>query len=125
MPKIPGSEPTRRSKRVVVIARPYCSPDPAGPKYEQYCRQSLTQHKSFRVVDLHTGYTTFTDAYAAFQSESVPPSLEDGIHRLQQHSHPNSEEQDTTEVTTCMMCIHACVFFDILMYILSPQCVPL
>ena len=28
-PRYPGSEPTRRSKRVVVIAHPYCSPDPA------------------------------------------------------------------------------------------------
>ena len=41
MPKELGAEPNRRSKKVVVIARPYCSPDPAGPKYEQYCHQSL------------------------------------------------------------------------------------
>ena len=77
MPKTPGSKPSRRSKCVVVISRPYCSPDPAGPKYEQYCRQSLMQHKSFRVVDdLLNGYTTFIDAYAAYlQSGSVPPSL--------------------------------------------------
>ncbi len=44
MPRTLGAEPTRRSKRVIVIARPYCPPDPTGPKYEQYCRQSLMQH---------------------------------------------------------------------------------
>jgi hypothetical protein len=102
MPKTPGSKPSRRSKCVVVISRPYCSPDPAGPKYEQYCRQSLMQHKSFRIVDdLLNGHTTFVDAYAAYlQSGSVPPSLEDDIQRLQQHSVCDSEEHDTTEVPT-------------------------
>ena len=44
MPKTLGSQPTRRSRRIVVIPRPYCSSDPAGPKYEQHCRQSLMQH---------------------------------------------------------------------------------
>ena len=34
-----GAEPNWRRKKVLVIARPYCSPDPAGPKYEQYCIQ--------------------------------------------------------------------------------------
>ena len=47
MPKELGAEPSRRSKRVIVIARPYCSPDPSGPNYEQYCCQSLMQHKPF------------------------------------------------------------------------------
>ena len=41
MPKELGSEPSRRRKNVVVIVRPYCSPDPNSPKYEQYCRQKL------------------------------------------------------------------------------------
>ena len=60
MPKTPGSKPTHRSKRVVVISHPYCSPDLAGPKYEKYCHQSLMQHKSFHVVDdLLNEYTTF------------------------------------------------------------------
>ena len=45
MPKTPESQPTHRRKQVVVIPRPYCSPDPTGPKYEQYCRQSLMLHK--------------------------------------------------------------------------------
>ena len=51
MPKTLGAEPTHRSKCRVVIPRPYISPDPAGEKYEQYCRQSLMQHKSFRQIE--------------------------------------------------------------------------
>ena len=38
MPKQLGSNPSRRRKAVVVIVRPYFSPDPSGPKYEEYCR---------------------------------------------------------------------------------------
>ena len=34
MPKELGAQPNRRNKKVVVITRPYCPPDPAGPKYE-------------------------------------------------------------------------------------------
>ena len=39
MPKTLGAQPTPRSRRIAVIPRPYISPDPAGDKYEQYCRQ--------------------------------------------------------------------------------------
>ena len=68
--------------------------------YEQYCRQSLMQHKSFRAVDDLAGYTTFTEEYAAFlQSGSVPTSFEDDIHRLQQHSDSNPTQQR-------YMCMH-------------------
>ena len=42
MPKILGSVPNRRSKSVIVVIRPYCSPDPAGPQYEQYCRHVIS-----------------------------------------------------------------------------------
>ena len=101
MLKTMGSDPTRRSKHVIVISRPYCSPDPAGPQYEQYCRQSLMQHKSFRQFDDLADSETYVDAYAAFlQSGSVPPCLEDDIHRLQQQQ--VSEEPSHTEVHTCM-----------------------
>ena len=97
MPKTMGSEPTRRRKHVVVIPRPYCSPDPAGPHYEQYCRQSLMQHKSFRQCsDLLADCESHVDAYAAFlQSGIVPPCLQDDIHRLQQQV---LEEPNNTEV---------------------------
>lgn len=56
MPKELNTEPKRRTKKVIVVVRPYCSPDPAGPNYEQYCRQSLMQHRSFRQIsELLTG----------------------------------------------------------------------
>ena len=38
LPKKKGDALLPRKKDVVVIARPYCSLDPAGPHYEQYCR---------------------------------------------------------------------------------------
>ena len=41
MPKQLGSNPSRRRKAVVVIVRPYFSPDSSGLKYEVYCRQKL------------------------------------------------------------------------------------
>ena len=41
MPKQLGSNPSRRRKAVVVIVRPYFSPDSSDLKYEVYCRQKL------------------------------------------------------------------------------------
>ena len=86
MPKELGAEPNRRSKKVVVIARPYCSPDPTGPKYEQYCDQSLMQHKPFRQVnELLAAHETYAEAYTEFlRSGNIPPSLEEDIFRRQQ-----------------------------------------
>ena len=95
MPKTLGSKPSRRRKHIIVIPRPYCTPEPAGPKYEQYCHQSLMQHKTFRhMSDLLAGCESYIDAYAAFlQSGCVPPCLQDDIHRLQQqHEEPSSTE---------------------------------
>ena len=93
MPRESGSEPSKRRKKVVVIVRPYCT------KYEQYCRQKLMLHVPFRNQrELLGNHTTFTAAYAEFlQSVSIPPSLEDDIHRLQQSSQQPSE--DDTEVS--------------------------
>ena len=48
MPRESNTEPSKRRKEVVVIVRPYCSPDPHGPKYEQYCQQKLMLHVPFR-----------------------------------------------------------------------------
>ena len=100
MPKTLGAEPTCRSRRIVVIPRPYISPDPASEKYEQYCLQSLMQHKYFRHIDdLLSGYDTYIDAYAAFlQSGQIPPSLEDDMYRLLQHIN-NNEDDSETEVS--------------------------
>ena len=94
MPKQLNSTPNKRSKKIVVIIPPHCSPDPAGPHYEQYCRQTLMQHKSFRQMnELLAGCETHTEAYSVFlQSENVPTSLEDDIFRLQQHLHQLSED---------------------------------
>ena len=100
MPKTLGAEPTPRSRRIVVIPRPYVSSDPAGDKYEQYCRQSLMQHKPFRQMDdLLSGYDTYIDAYAAFlQSGQIPPSLEDDMYRLLQHLQENDDTNEDAEV---------------------------
>ena len=96
MPKELGAEPSKRSKGVIVIIPPYCSLHPSGPNYEQYCRQSLRQHKAFRDInELETGYDSFTDAYADFfQSGNIPRSLEQDIFQLQQHHQPAEAEGD-------------------------------
>ena len=108
MPKALRTEPTQRRKRVVVIARPYCSPDPTGPKYEQYCRQSLMKHKPFRqITDLLAGCETYAAAYAAFlHSGNVPTSLEDDVYRLQQQALQQQSEDNSTEVQCCSYCMH-------------------
>ena len=100
MPKTLGSHPTRRSRCIVVIPRPYCSPDPAGPKYEQYCCQSLMQHKCFRQMDdLLAGSETYIEAYAEFlQSGHIPPCLEDDMHRLLQHTSEETDESSQQQV---------------------------
>lgn len=76
---MPKELPTPRRKNVVVIARPFCSPDPNGPKYEQYCRQKLMLHVPFRHQEELLGdHDTYAAAYATFlHSGSVPPSLEE------------------------------------------------
>ena len=97
MPKEPGSDPSRRRKKVVVIVRPYCSPDPRGSKFEQYCQQKLMLHVPFRLLnDLLGDNETFKAAYATFlQSGNIPPSLEDDIHRLEQLPQQPSENTNT------------------------------
>ena len=79
------SQIERRTKKVVVIPRPYCSPNPDGPNYEQYCCQLLMQHKTlWEVNQLKAGHVTFAEAYATFfQSGDIPRSLEADIFRLQ------------------------------------------
>ena len=83
----------------MVIVRPFCSPDPNGPNYEQYCRQKLMLYKPFRrQQELMGEGDTYATAYAVFlQSGNVPHSLEDDIHRLEQQSQQTSEN-DSLEV---------------------------
>ena len=99
MPKELGSNPSCRRKKVVVIVRPFCPPDPNGPKYEQYCRQKLMLYKPFRrQEELVAEDDTYAAAYAVFlQSGNAPCSLEDDIHRLEQRPHQPSVD-DNTEV---------------------------
>ena len=95
MPQGSGSEQSKRRKKVRVIVRPFCPPDPQGPEYEQYCQQKLMLHHKSELLGTNT---TFTAAYAEFlQSGNIPTSLEDDIHRLQQSSQQPSE--DDTEVS--------------------------
>ena len=59
----PNAEPSRRPKKIVVIVRPYCSPDPQGPKYEQYCQQKLMLHVPFHhQSELLHNHATFAAA---------------------------------------------------------------
>ena len=75
----------QRRKDVVVIFRPYFSPDPSGSHYEQYCKQKLMMYQPFRQLEqLLEGVDNYAAAYSLFlQSGASPPSLADDIHRLE------------------------------------------
>ena len=96
MPKEVGSDPSCRRKDVVVIVRPYLSAEPSSTNYEQYCRQKLMFYKPFHYEEELLGEAdTFADAYATFlQSDDVPTSLEDDIHRLEQQIQPSSSDDN-------------------------------
>ena len=85
IPKRLGDDLVRSKKEVVVIVHPYCSTDPEGPKYEQYCRQKLMIHQPFRQVDdLLGACEKHSSAYRQFlRCGKVPPSLADDIYRLE------------------------------------------
>ena len=58
MPKELGNTPKHQKMKIVSV-RPYCSPDPDGPKYEQYCQQRSMLHVPFRHANqLKGSYTT-------------------------------------------------------------------
>jgi len=105
-----------RRKDVVVIIRPYCSPDPEGAMYEQYCMQKLMVHKPFRQVDQLLGACdTYSAAYALFlRSTNVPPSLADDIHRLEAMKRSCDDEVK-------ILCIHSTCITYILVFIISPM----
>ena len=111
MPRTLGTQPTPSSRRIVVICRPYVSPDLAGEKYDQYCRQSLMQHKPLlHMDDILFGHPTYINAYAAFlQSDQIPSCLEDDIFHLLQLLHSNDDDSEETEVSTDVF--HLCSFF--------------
>ena len=98
IPKRIGDNLVCRKKEVVVIVRPYCSPDPESPKYEQYCRQKLMIHQPFYQVDELLGACDkHSSAYHQFlRCGKVPPSLADDIHRLEleeRESHSNDIDE--------------------------------
>ena len=96
LPKEPGTAPKKHKMKVVSV-RPYYSPDPSGPNYEQYCQQRLMLHVPFRnITELKGTCETFSEAYSVFlQSTNVPASLEDDIRRLMQ---VGQEDEDINEV---------------------------
>ena len=118
-PKRVGDDLIHRKKQVVVIVRPICSPDPSGPKYEQYCRQKLMLHQPFRQIEDLLGATcdTYPDAYSLFlRSGSVPPSLADDVLRLEAAERENHGD-NTSEVSfmtfqypVSLYCYIACVY---------------
>ena len=59
LPKKKGDALIPRKKDVVIIARPYCSPDPPGPHYEQYCRDmegNVSTHSRNLLLESDTSY---------------------------------------------------------------------
>ena len=91
----------------MVIVRPYFSPDPSGPKYEEYCRQKLMLHIPFRREELLGDSDSYAAAYAIFlQSGNVPPSLEEDIHQLEQHFQQLPDTEDNTEVHAQCKYVH-------------------
>ena len=105
IPKRVGDDLVPRTKEVVVIPRPYCSPDPSSPKYEQYCKQNLMMHRSFRQLEQLLGACdSHADAYSLFlQSGASPPSLADDIYRIEametenRDSNAEEEQEDLEE----------------------------
>ena len=85
IPKKIGVAFIPRKKEMLVISRPYCSPDPDVPQYEQYCREKLMLHQLFRQLEnLLAGYQSNEDAYAAFfKSEKALILLADDIQQLE------------------------------------------
>ena len=108
MPKQPSAEPTRRRKDVIVIVRPYCPSDHDAPTYEQYCRQQLMLHVSFRQISHILGeHDAYAEAYATFllSTGARSNSLQDDIHRLEvQHQISSDDESDSDQVIHALIC---------------------
>ena len=73
MPKQLGSNPSRRRKAVVVIVRPYFSPDSSGLKYEVYCRQKLIRQHQPRRTSRSAPVTLHALAHPPHSSSHSPP----------------------------------------------------
>ena len=73
MPKQLGSNPSRRRKAVVVIVCPYFSPDPSGPKYEEYCRQKLIRPHQPHRTSCTAPAALHVLAHPSHSSSRLPP----------------------------------------------------
>lgn len=96
VPKKKGDALIQRKKEVLVIPRPYCSSDPEGSCYEQYCKQKLMLHQPFRQFeDVLGGYDNHIIAYVALlKSGKAPPSLADDIQQLEIAPKQTSESDE-------------------------------
>ena len=103
-PRNHGDEPNPRQKKVVVVVRPYISPEPNGPQYEQYCKQKLMLHKPFRQDhELMDTQDTIAKAYEVYlMSENVPQSIQDDVQRLLDHNTQDdtNDGQNTADNTS-------------------------
>ena len=114
-PKKVGGNLICRRKEVVVTVHPFCSPDPDGPKYEQYCKQKLMTHMPFRRVDELLLGDSYSESYSCFlQSGAVPASLADDINLLEATERKNRGET-AHEVST----IKGLANFKSLLFILN------
>lgn len=116
MPNTLGDEPTCRSKRVGVIPRPYISSNPAGEKYEQYCCQSLMQHKPFcQVDDLLSEYDNYMMPMLYFYNlaRSPPASRMTCI--------VSCRAMRRTVKTARLVCVHAHILCSTYEYIIILQ----
>ena len=76
MPKELSTVPKRRRKDVVVTICPYYSPNPNGPNHEQYYRQRLMLHITFRHMSVLLGENdTYAAAYHHYNQQIYPPLL--------------------------------------------------
>ena len=107
MSKQSSTEPTRRRKDVIVIVRPYCPSDHDAPTHEQYCRQQLMLHMSFRQIsDILGEHDTYAEAYATFLLSTGAPSnsLQDDVRRLEEHQICSDDESDNDQVMYVLIC---------------------
>ena len=73
-PNAIGVASTWRKKEIVVIVIPYCSPDPQGPKYEQYCRHAyIKAHAASAISTSQRAFGRLTQRYTHKLTESTFP----------------------------------------------------
>ena len=98
--------PNHRRKDVVVTVHPYHSLDPDGPNYEQYHRQKLMLHITFRrMSDLLSENDTYAAYRQMLQSANLPLSLEEDVCRLEQFETQLLTQDDDTVPDDTEVCV--------------------